>query len=117
MDGARNENDVLTFGKQRLGLGRGGDARVGQTALDVTEMVEAAKGVGSGNGSDDEGTTFRGTSKFIDADAIGGVRQELAIGDDLRPIEELAVGADFVMEEGFGGGNRIGNGASEDRDR
>ncbi len=122
VDGAGDEDDGLALREKRFGLLRGSETRVGETALDVDVAVEMFDSVGVGNGRGDEGSAFGGLAEFIDLDAVARFGEGLEVADDLVPIENGLVVADWVAEVaggrrdgGRGWNNKPGNSGEEKR--
>ena len=79
----------------------GGDARIGQPALDFAIAVEIAQRFRRRDGGDDQRPVFGGTPVFGNADFVAGRGQGVEIRNDFVPVEQLAVGADGMSEVGF----------------
>ncbi len=110
VNGARHQNDILALRKQRFRFRGRGDARVGQTALNIAILVQLPQSFRRTDDGFDEWAAFDALAEFLYLNASRrGFLQFVEIGDDLVPIEKNAIYTDLVTEMAFG--SRDGSGA------
>lgn len=91
--------------EHRFRLRRGCNARIGQTALDLTIAIKFAQSFRCCDSRDDQGPVFGGATILGDPDLVAGTAKRIKIRHYLVPVEQLAVGADLVPEVRFRSGN------------
>jgi len=74
----------------------------------LLEVVEVADGFGGGDGGGDEGAALGGAAEFAEFDAVRALFEGFEVRGDFGPVEDGAIGAHAVAEEGLGGGRRRG---------
>ncbi len=93
-----DEVERLAFGGQLLGFGLRQAARIGEAPVDLDEPIELREVLRRADAQQRIAVPHRRLAELLVLDAVGLLREQLEVLEDLRIARQLAVGADLETE-------------------
>ena len=98
MNRAGQLDNVLARPEHRFRLRRGGDPRVGETALNFAITIEIPQRFRRRDRRDDKRPALRRSTVLHYTDLVAGSGGDCEPGNDFVPVQKLSVGSDGVAE-------------------